>query len=132
MKTGEAAAKTAVWAANRFNPITNSPSAPLKTRATFASFGPSLMPRASLHQGMAAGLSILAADLVVSALDASLRRFVPNTAPLPMRLGTRAAIAAAGLAVSKIPETDDESTAKASTEEHGPAGDCRGRGGHDL
>ena len=65
MKTGAAAAKTAVWAAERFNPITNSQSAPLKTQALFDSFGPSLMPRASLHQGMAAGLSILAADLVV-------------------------------------------------------------------
>jgi len=129
MKTGEAAAKTAVWAANRFNPITNSPSAPLKTRAIFASFGPSLMPRASLHQGMAAGLSILAADLVVSALDASLRRFVPNTAPLPMRLGTRAAIAAAGLAVSKIPETDDESTAKAALRSMGRLATVAAEGG---
>ena len=44
MKTGDVVAKTALWAANRFNPITNSPSAPLKTRALLASFGPSLMP----------------------------------------------------------------------------------------
>ena len=119
MRTREAATKTAVWVAERFNPITNSPSAPLKTRAIFASFGPSLMPRASMHQGMAAGLSVIAADLVVSSLDASLRRFVPDTAPFPMRLGTRAAIAAAGLAVGKIPETDDEPTVKASVRSMG-------------
>ena len=114
MKAGAAIGKTAVWAANRFNPITSSPSAPLKTRALLASFGPSLMPRAAVHQGMAAGMSILAADLVVSAVDASIRRVAPNTAPLTVRLGARAAVAAAGLAVNRIPETDDEPTAKAS------------------
>jgi uncharacterized membrane protein len=129
MKTGAAAAKTAVWAAERFNPITNSQSAPLKTQALFDSFGPSLMPRASLHQGMAAGLSILAADLVVSALDASLRRFVPDTAPLSMRLGTRAAIASAGVAVSRIPATDDESTLKASVRSSGRLANAAAVGG---
>jgi uncharacterized membrane protein len=129
MRSGQAVTKTAVWVAERFNPITNSPSAPLKTRALFASFGPSLMPRASLHQGMAAGLSTLAADLVVSALDASLRRFVPATAPLPMRLGARAAIAAAGIAVSKIPEADNESTAKASLRSMGRLATAAAEGG---
>ena len=119
MKAGAAVGKTAVWAADRFNPITNSPSAPLKTRALLASFGPSLMPRAAMHQGMAAGLSVLAADLVVSAVDASIRRIAPNTAPLTVRLGARAAVAAAGLAVSRIPETDDEPTAKASVRSAG-------------
>ena len=114
MKPGDAVAKTALWAANRFNPITNSPSAPLKTRALLASFGPSLMPRAAMHQGMAAGMSVMAADLVASAVDASIRRFVPGTAPFTVRLGARAAVAAAGLAVNRIPETDDEPTAKAS------------------
>ena len=38
--------------ADRLNPITNSPAAPLKTRALFASFGPSLMPRAAMRQGI--------------------------------------------------------------------------------
>ena len=119
MKAGEAATKAAVWAAERFNPITNSPSAPLKTRAMFASFGPSLMPRAAMHQGMAGAMSVLAADLVVSAVDASIRRFVPGSAPLTVRLGARAALAAAGLAISRIPETDDEPTAKASVRSAG-------------
>ena len=119
MKAGAAVGKTAVWAANRFNPITNSPSAPLKTRALLASFGPSLMPRAAMHQGMAAGLSVLAADVVVSAVDVSIRRVAPNTAPLTVRLGARAVVAAAGLAASRIPEADDEPTAKASVRSAG-------------
>ncbi len=114
MNTRAFAKDTALRAVDRFNPITNSPSAPLKTRAALGAFGPSLMPRASMHQGMAVGLSILAADLVMSAVDAGIRRFVPNTAPVTVRLGARAVVAAAGLAVAKIPETDDEHTAKAS------------------
>ena len=114
MKAGRAVGKTAIWATNRFNPITNSPSAPLKTQSMLASFAPSLMPRAAMHQGMAAGLSVLAADLVATGVDASIRHFVPGTAPFSVRLGARAAVAAAGLAVSRIPESDDEPTAKAS------------------
>ena len=107
MRAGEAATKTVVWAAERFNPITNSPSAPLKTRSLFASFEPSLMPRAAMHQGMAAGISVLAADLVANAVDASIRRVVPGTAPLSVRLGTRAAVAAAGLAVNRLKDLGD-------------------------
>ncbi len=108
------ATDAAVRAADRFNPLTNSPSAPLKTRALFGSFGPSLMPRATMHQGMAAGFSVLAADLVATAVDASIRRVVPNSAPIAMRIGARAVLTAAGIAVSRIPETDDESTMRAS------------------
>jgi uncharacterized membrane protein len=119
MKARPLAKDLAVRAAGRFNPIMNSPSAPLKTTALFASFGPSLMPRAAMHQGMAAGMSILAADLVVSAVDAGIRRFVPATAPLTVRLGARAAVAAAGLAVNRIPETADERTSKASVRSAG-------------
>ena len=119
MKAGEAATRTVVWAAERFNPITNSPSAPLKTRAMFASFAPSLMPRAAVHQGIAGAMSVLAADLVANAVDASIRRFVPGTAPLSVRLGTRAAVAAAGLAVNRLKETDDEPTVKASVRSAG-------------
>jgi uncharacterized membrane protein len=80
----------------------------------FAAFGPSLMPRASMHQGIAAGASVLAAELVGRGVDAGIRRAVPNSAPFAMRIGARAIVAAAGLAVSRLPETDDESTSKAS------------------
>ena len=109
----------AVRVADRLNPITNSPSAPLKTSAFFDSFGPSLMPCATLHQGMAAALSVLAADLVVTAVDAAVRRVVPQASPATVRIGVRAGLAAAGLAVSRIPDTDDESTARASVRSAG-------------
>ncbi len=97
-----------------FNPITGSPSAPLELRALFSSFAPSLMPRAALHQGVAIGASVLAADMVSSAVDGGIKKVVPNSSPLAMRIGVRAVVTAAGLAVSKIPETDDETTLKAS------------------
>jgi uncharacterized membrane protein len=129
MKARPAVTKTAVWAAERFNPVTNSPSAPLKTRALFGSFRPSLMPRAAMHQGMAAGMSILAADLVMSAVDGTVRRFLPNSAPFAMRIGARAVVTAAGLAVSKIPETDDETTLKASVRSAGRLAAAGGVGG---
>ncbi len=114
MSARSVAADGALRAANWLNPITNSPAAPLKTRAALAAFGPSLMPRASMHQGMAIGMSVLAADLVTAAVDAGIRRVVPKTAPFTVRLGARAVVAAAGVAVSRIPETADERTSKAS------------------
>jgi hypothetical protein len=63
---------------------------------------------------MAAGLSVLAAEVVGRGVDSAIRRVVPGTAPFALRIGARAVVAGAGLAVSRIPETDDESTAKAS------------------
>ena len=36
----------------RLNPITGSPSSPIETAALLDSFGYSLMPRTSVHQGM--------------------------------------------------------------------------------
>jgi hypothetical protein len=55
---------TAGRIADRFNPITGGPSAPLKTEALFGAYAPSLMPRAALHQGIAAGATVLAAEAV--------------------------------------------------------------------
>ena len=101
-------------AADWLNPITGSTSSPLELRALFASFAPSLMPRAAMHQGLAIGVSVLAADMVSSAVDGAIKRVIPNSSPLAMRLGARAVVTAAGLAASRIPETDDEKTLKAS------------------
>ena len=114
MSRSETVIRVAGRISDRFNPILGGPSAPLKMRALFAAFGPSLMPRAAMHQGMAAGLSVLAAEVVGRGVDAAVRRVVPGSAPLALRIGARVAVAGAGLALSRIPETDDESTAKAS------------------
>ncbi len=74
------------------------------------------MPRAALHQGVAAGLSLLAAKAVGRGVDAAIRRVVPGSSPLALRLGARAVVAGAGMALGRQSETEDESTARASAD----------------
>ncbi|MGH8870418.1 MAG: alpha/beta-hydrolase family protein [Acidimicrobiia bacterium] len=100
--------------ANRLNPVTSGPAAPLQTSAALDSFGPSLMPRSSLHQGIAGGLAVLAARAVGLAVDSVAQKVAPKTSPLAWRIGARAAIAGVGAALGRIAEEKDESTAKAS------------------
>jgi uncharacterized membrane protein len=100
--------------ADKLNPVTSGPAAPLETAAMIDAFTPSLMPRASMHQGMAAGMSVLAANLVGTGLDSAVRLVVPNSSPFAARLGARAAVALGGFALTKIPQTDDEPTYVAS------------------
>lgn len=114
MSRSETVVNLALQLSERLSPVLGGPAAPLKTRALFASFGPSLMPRGALQQGVAAGLSVLAAELIGRGVDAAIRRVVPEEAPFALRIGARAGVAAAGVAVASIPESDDEPTAKAS------------------
>ncbi len=111
---GAGTVKATVGFVERFNPFTSDPSAPLKTVAMFDAFAPSLMPRASVHQGIAAGAAVLAAQAVGHSVDALVRRFVPESSPYAVRVGARAAVGLAGFGLSKIPRRDDESTAVAS------------------
>ncbi len=108
------AARAGYSFANRFNPVVGDPSSPLKTAALFDSFGPSLMPRASMHQGLAGAVSILAAEAVGKGVDSLVRRVVPSASPYMARIGVRAAATGIGFALTKIPQTDDERTAVAS------------------
>ena len=96
------------------NPVVGGPAAPIRTRAILAAFGPSLMPRASLHQGMAVGLSVLSAEVVGHTINGLISKLTPAAAPLSVRLGVRTGIGLAGAAAARIPETDHESTALAS------------------
>jgi uncharacterized membrane protein len=100
--------------ANRLNPVTSGPAAPLQTGAALDSFGPSLMPRSSLHQGIAGGLAVLSARAVGVSIDAVARKVAPDTSPLAWRIGARAVIAGGGAALGRLAETEDESTGKAS------------------
>lgn len=111
---GGAGMKFALAVADRFNPITNDPSAPLRTVAFIDVFGPSLMPRASAHQGIATGIAVLTAEIVGKGVDSAIRRVVPNTSPFAMRVGSRAAVAAVGYGIGRLPQSRDESTTVAS------------------
>ena len=100
--------------ANRLNPLTSGPEAPLVTGAALDSFGPSLMPRSSVHQGIAGGLAVISARAIGLSVDRVVRLVAPETAPLVWRIGARAVLAGGGAALGRISETDDESTARAS------------------
>ena len=100
--------------ADRLNPITSGPAAPMKAGAALDAYGPSLMPRSSMHQGIAAGLAVLVAEAIGLAVNAGIRRVAPDSSPLAWRIGARAAVAAGGAAIGRISELEDESTAKAS------------------
>jgi uncharacterized membrane protein len=112
LKKGAGGALVALGA--RFNPVTGDPSSPLKTLALFDAFGPSLMPRASLHQGVAGGAAVLAAEVVGKGLDAAIRRQVPESSPFIARLGARAIATGIGFGLTKIPHQVDEPTSVAS------------------
>lgn len=100
--------------AARVNPLTGGPAAPLKASALLDSFAPSLMPRKSLHQGIAGGLAVIGAELLGTSVDSIVIRAAPPDSPLVWRLGARAVVGAVGSAVAGISETDDESTSRAA------------------
>ena len=77
---------TVVGFTDRLNPL-GSPSAPLQTRALLASYSPSLMPRAGWHQGVAVGLSLLAAESVGHLVNTSIDRALGRDAPLRGPIG---------------------------------------------
>jgi uncharacterized membrane protein len=115
--------------ANRINPITSGPAAPLQTVAAIDSFGPSLMPRSSLHQGVAGGLAVLSARAIGNGIDLMARKVAPASSPLAWRIGARAVIAVGGAALSRMAEHDSESTAKASLRSAGRLAEAGAIGG---
>ena len=82
-----------------------------------------------MHQGIAAGVSILAAELVGRATDAAVRRAVPDDAPFSARFGARAMVTAAGFGLTKIPQRRDEPTPVASIRTVGRLAMAGGVGG---
>ena len=106
--------ETMVELANRLNPITSGPASPLQTGAALDSFGPSLMPRSSFHQGIAGGIAVLVARAIGLGVDAMATKVAPKTSPLAWRVGVRAAVFGVGAALARLDETEDESTPRAS------------------
>jgi uncharacterized membrane protein len=96
------------------NPVGGSPTATVEAFAALESFGPSLMPRASLHQGIVTGLAILGAREVGRVNEQIMDSVVPAGSTLAKRLTMRAAMAAAATALSAVPEHPQEPTIRAS------------------
>lgn len=93
-----------------WNPIAGSPVAALETDAALGAFGPSLMPRTSLHQGIAAGLAVLAGRSVGTVAELATSALAGSPALKP-RLVAAAAVAGASAGVAHLPAYDGESLA---------------------
>lgn len=122
-------ARAGIAMAARVNPVTGGPSAPLKASALLDAYGPSLMPRKSLHQGIAGGLAVLGAEAFGSVVDGLVRRVAPESSPLSWRLGARAALAGVGAALSGIYENEDEPTSRAALRSAGRVVEVASLGG---
>ncbi|HEX6286563.1 MAG TPA: alpha/beta-hydrolase family protein, partial [Acidimicrobiia bacterium] len=107
-------ARAGIAMATRVNPVTGGPAALLKANALLDAYGPSLMPRKSLHQGMAGGLAILAAELVGRGVDAVVKKAAPDSSPLSWRLGARAGLTGLGAVIARISASEDEPTSRAA------------------
>jgi uncharacterized membrane protein len=116
------------------NPVVASPAAPLETFAALDALGPSLMPRTSRLQGIAMGLSVLAARATTGAAERLTGVAVPAEAPLGRQLATRALIGAGGTALASLPERDGERLWVASVRSAGRLLRAGAAGGvvHDL
>jgi uncharacterized membrane protein len=101
------AGDAATWVGTRLDPVGDATAA-LETISFLDSFTPSLMPRTSQHQGLAAGLHVLGARLIGSQINALQAAVLGAGAGTPAHLAARAVTFAAGQVVSMIPEDDDE------------------------
>jgi uncharacterized membrane protein len=90
-------------AASALNPIVASPSGPIETVAFMDSFGPSLMPHTSVHQGTVAGLSVLSARSVMAPIEMATRAIVNEDDPLLNHLLMRGFLGGVGHVLSGLP-----------------------------
>lgn len=118
-----------VGVANWMNPVTSDPAGPLKTASFVESFAPSLMPRSSMHQGVAAGTAVLAAEIVGRSVDQVVSKFVPDDSPFVVRFGARAIVTGVGYALTQIPQTREERTVVGSVRTVGRLSMAGGVGG---
>ena len=116
------------------NPVVASPAAPLETVAAMDALGPSLMPRTSRLQGVAMGLSVLAARATTSAAERLTSVAVAADAPIGRQLAARAAVGGAGLALAALPQREGQRLWVASVRSAGLLLRAGAAGGaiHDL
>jgi uncharacterized membrane protein len=97
----------ALWVIGRFDPVGDATAA-LETISFLDSFTPSLMPRSSVHQGLATGLHVLGARFLAGRVNAVQTLLLGAGAATPVSLAGRAVTFAAGQAATMLPEQEDE------------------------
>jgi uncharacterized membrane protein len=100
-------------AARWLNPVVASPGAPLESATVLNAFSPSLMPRSSIHLGLAAGVGVLTARTASNIVEGATFGAVPSTAGIGPRLALRVGVIGAGSALAALPEEPDESLPRA-------------------
>lgn len=99
--------RTVGWLGRRVDPL-GDPTAAIETVSVLDSYSTSLMPRTSVHQGLAAGVHVLAARYLGSRIDAVQRVVLGAGAPPIISLGGRAVAFAVGVAAGRVPARPDE------------------------
>ncbi len=107
--------RTADW----FNPLLGSPSGPYEAVAAVVAFEPSLMPRTSVHQGIATGASALTARALGTGVEVGMRAILPRNAGLPLKLTARAVVGGVGAALASLPDSEDRALWRAGAKSAG-------------
>jgi uncharacterized membrane protein len=101
------------WA-DAANPLVARPSSPLEAGVWLDSFEPSLMPRTSLLQGVAGGLSVLSTRALSGLTESLIPPRAPGQGLDRRRLAVRTAIGVTGWALSRLPVREQETLWRAS------------------
>ncbi|GMQ85256.1 MAG: hypothetical protein BMS9Abin07_0822 [Acidimicrobiia bacterium] len=107
--------RTSDW----LNPLLGTASGPFEAVATVAAFEPSLMPRTSVHQGIAAGVSALGARTLGTGLEQVMKAILPRRAGLPLKLTARAVVGGLGITMANLPDRDDRGLWRAGSKSAG-------------
>jgi uncharacterized membrane protein len=112
---GETAVKVADW----INPLLGSPAAPFEAVAAVGAFEPTLMPRSSVHQGLAVGAAALGARALTTGVHLGTRAALPSSAGLPLKLTARGVVGVTGIGLASLPVQPDETLWRAGARSTG-------------
>lgn len=112
---GDVAVKVADW----INPLLGSPAAPFEAVAAVGAFEPTLMPRSSVHQGLAVGAAALGARALTTGVHMGTRAVLPSSAGLPLKLTARGVVGVTGIGLASLPVQPDETLWRAGTRSTG-------------
>jgi len=109
------AVKAADWA----NPLMASPAAPFEAVAAVHAFQPTLMPRSSVHQGLAVGAASLGARALTTGVHLGTRAVLPSSAGLPLKLTARGVVGGVGVGLASLPVQPEETLWRAGARSTG-------------
>ena len=116
-------------AARWLNPVVASHAAPAESATVLNSFGPSLMPRSSIHLGLAAGVGAITARTASNLVESATFGAVPDSAGIWPRLALRAGVIGASSALAALPEEPDEALPRAAARSAGDVARAAAVGG---